>query len=45
VKFGLETESKYGSTICGMYYIGQEVQTWERCDSDVKTDMFILCSK
>jgi len=37
----METESKYGSTVFGKYFLVQELQIWQRCDSDVTTDM--LC--
>jgi len=41
----METECKNGSTVYGIYvFYRPRTKTWQRCDSDVSTDMFILCS-
>ncbi len=31
-KFGMQTESTYGSTVYGMYFVCQELQKWRRCE-------------
>ena len=46
MNFGLGTECKYGSMVCGIYFIGQELQTWRRRDSEFKpTCLFYVVNK